>query len=144
MITIYKGDLFSHNSEAMVNTVNLVGVMGKGIALVFKNKFPENYNLYKKACDNGNIGIGNLFLTKENDITIINFPTKKHWRNQSEYSYIEKGLIDLVDKIKKYKITKLSLPLLGCGNGGLNPDIVISMIEKYLDIDGVEVILVVP
>ena len=108
MIHYLEGNILESKAMALVNTVNLVGVMGKGIALQFKKQFPENFKLYQKACKENAIGIGRLFVTKEQTVfgvkTIINFPTKTDWRKPSEYSYIEKGLDDLVRIIDEYNI----------------------------------------
>ncbi len=124
------------HAVALVNTVNLVGVMGKGIALQFKQKYPTNFKLYKKACENNEIAIGKLFVTEEQSMfdskIIINFPTKTDWKKPSEYIYIEKGLIDLVSVISRCNISSIAIPPLGAGNGGLDWDRVKSMIESYL------------
>lgn len=124
MIKYLTGDIFDSTAEALVNTVNLVGVMGKGLALQFKKRFPANFNLYKKACASGNIAIGKLFMTR-GELTngpkyIINFPTKNHWRNPSEYAYIDKGLDNLIAIIKENDIKSIAIPPLGAGNGGLD------------------------
>ncbi len=124
MITYITGNIFDDNAMAIVNTVNTQGVMGKGLALQFKEKYPQNYLLYKKACKEGNIGIGNLFITET--ITngkkrfIINFPTKTTWRRPSEYSFIQEGLMDLRNKIRDLSITSIAIPPLGSHNGGLD------------------------
>ncbi|MBN8574771.1 MAG: macro domain-containing protein [Candidatus Kapaibacterium sp.] len=117
------GNIFDCNAEALVNTVNTVGVMGKGLALQFKERFPENYQLYKAACKNDEVQVGKMFITSTNSIIppnwIINFPTKKHWMHQSSYEYIEKGLEDLVVQIRRLGIQSVALPPLGVGQGGL-------------------------
>lgn len=142
MINYLKGNILESNAQALVNTVNTVGVMGKGIALRFKKAFPENFKAYATACKQGKIDIGKLFVFKQNTISgekiIINFPTKKHWRNPSEYEYIEKGLNDLIRIIKEHNIKSIALPPLGCGQGGLLWEKVKKMIEEKLsslDID---------
>ncbi len=142
MIHYRQGNIFDSQAQALVNTVNLVGVMGKGIALQFKQHFPKNYKLYKQACQQGDIAIGKLFVTREQTVfgekIIINFPTKTDWRKSSEYSYIEAGLCDLIRVIEQYKIASVALPPLGAGNGGLIWEDVRLMIEKHLsklDID---------
>jgi len=140
MIHYLTGDLFESRAEALVNTVNLMGVMGKGVALQFKNNFPQNFKLYKSACKNNEIAIGKLFVTRENTVfgekIIINFPTKTDWRKPSEYSYVEEGLDDLLSVINEYKIKSIALPPLGAGNGGLNWGNVKKIIEQKLsDID---------
>lgn len=124
MIQFIKGNILDSKAQALVNTVNTVGVMGKGIALQFKKAFPENYHLYKKACKAGEIEIGKLFVTRDSNLhagekIIINFPTKKHWRNPSQYRYIQAGLNDLVRVIHEHDITSIAIPPLGSGNGGL-------------------------
>ena len=125
MIHYIKGNIFDSDAEALVNTVNTVGVMGKGIALQFKKAFPANYKAYKNACKNGLVQIGQLFVSEDQNLEqgkkiIINFPTKKHWRNTSEYEYVEKGLEDLVRIIQEKKINSIAIPPLGAGNGGLH------------------------
>ena len=136
MIHYLEGNILESNAMALVNTVNLEGIMGKGIALQFKKQFPNNYKLYKKACEDGTIGVGKLFVTKEQTVfglkIIINFPTKTDWRKPSEYSYIEEGLDDLIRIVGDYHIDSLAIPPLGAGNGGLNWEIVKTMIESKL------------
>ena len=133
---------------ALVNTVNLVGVMGKGIALQFKKQFPINFKLYKKACEENTIGIGKLLVTKEQTVfgekIIINFPTKKDWRKSSEYSYIEDGLDDLIRIIGEYHIKSVAIPPLGAGNGGLHWEIVKKIIEGKLSSLPIDIIVYEP
>ena len=143
MIIYKKGNILESDAEALVNTVNTQGVMGKGIALQFKNAFPSNYKVYQDICRNGNFQIGDLLIVEENGLisgkkTIINFPTKTSWRKPSEYSYIEKGLEKLVQVIEDKKFNSIAIPPLGSGNGGLNWEIVKKMIEdkmSHLPID---------
>lgn len=148
MIHYTKGNILESDATALVNTVNLVGIMGKGIALQFKNQFPNNYVLYHEACKNKTIDIGELFVTQEQSIfglkTIINFPTKRDWRKPSEYIYIEKGLDDLIRVIKEYKITSIAIPPLGAGNGGLNWEKVKMMVENKLSTLDIEIIVYEP
>lgn len=148
MIHYLEGNILESKAMALVNTVNLVGVMGKGIALQFKKQFPENFKLYQKACKENAIGIGRLFVTKEQTVfgvkTIINFPTKTDWRKPSEYSYIEKGLDDLVRIIDEYNIQSIAIPPLGSGNGGLNWEIVKTMIEDKLALLQIEIMVYEP
>lgn len=137
MIHYVTGNLLDSNAEALVNTVNTVGVMGKGVALQFKQQFPENAKVYTKATKEGKIDIGKLLVTKDTSLhsgekIIINFPTKTDWRKPSEYSYIEKGLHDLIRIIKENNINSIALPPLGAGNGGLNWVRVKQILEKYL------------
>lgn len=116
--------MFESNAEALVNTVNTVGVMGKGVALQFKERFQDNYRLYKKACEKGEVTIGKMFITSTNSLVnpkwVINFPTKKHWIYRSSYEYIEKGLDDLIRVIKEFSIYSIAIPPIGAGQGGLD------------------------
>jgi O-acetyl-ADP-ribose deacetylase (regulator of RNase III) len=137
MIQLIEGNLLESKAEALVNTVNTVGVMGKGIALQFKNRYPNNYKLYEKACKAKEVQIGKLFVTEtfsllEGRKIVINFPTKTDWRKPSEYSYIESGLKDLVRIITEKGIKSVAIPPLGAGNGGLDWNIVKNIIERSL------------
>ena len=125
------------SAEALVNTVNTVGVMGKGIALQFKQAFPHNFNVYKHACDNGQLTSGKILAVKDRELLlgerlIINFPTKSHWRSPSTYEYIESGLIALVAYLRENPVKSMAMPALGCGNGGLDWYKVRPMIEQHL------------
>ena len=115
------GNLLSAQAQALVNTVNTVGVMGKGIALQFKEKYPVNFKLYEKASKRGEMQIGKMLVVKEQILDgeklIINFPTKTEWYKKSQYSYVEEGLKDLVNVIGEYQIKSIAIPPLGCGNG---------------------------
>ena len=137
MLSIVSGDMLKAEAEALVNTVNTVGVMGKGIALQFKEAFPHNNKVYINACKNKQLEPGKLLAVWDNNMLlgkklIINFPTKTHWRYPSKYEYVEKGLVALVELIKKDGIQSIALPPLGCGNGGLEWPRVKEMISKYL------------
>jgi O-acetyl-ADP-ribose deacetylase (regulator of RNase III)/uncharacterized protein YwgA len=134
-ITITRGDLLKQNDvDAIVNTVNCVGVMGKGIALQFKKKWPDNYSEYVRVCKAGDLRPGKVHvypLEKSNlPLFIINFPTKDHWKEKSKVEYIKDGLNDLIHQIKKLNISSIAIPPLGCGNGGLNWGLVKSLIEE--------------
>jgi O-acetyl-ADP-ribose deacetylase (regulator of RNase III) len=137
MIYYKTGNLLDSEAEALVNTVNTVGVMGKGIALQFKNMFPNNFKLYTQACKNKEVKVGQLLVTEEEALLtgqkiIINFPTKTNWRLPSEYQYIEAGLTELVRVIKEKSIKSIAIPPLGSGNGGLDWNKVKQILEKYL------------
>lgn len=137
MIRLLSGNLLESKAQALVNTVNTEGVMGKGIALQFKEAFPLNARLYVKACKEGKIGIGKLLVTREKSLyegekIIINFPTKTSWRKPSEYNYIEEGLKNLVSIIETERIQSVAIPPLGAGNGGLNWVQVKKLILRYL------------
>jgi O-acetyl-ADP-ribose deacetylase (regulator of RNase III) len=124
MITFTQGNLLEANAEALVNTVNTVGVMGKGIALMFKEAFPENLKAYEMACKRGELQVGRVFVTERQQLIgpkwIINFPTKKHWRHPSKMEWIVDGLEDLKRVIAERNIRSIALPPLGSGNGGLD------------------------
>lgn len=140
MIKFVKGNLLNANTEALVNTVNTVGVMGKGIALQFKNCFPNNFKIYHDACKNKTFTTGQILTVQEGDLLnqkyILNFPTKAHWRSPSKIEYIETGLVALKNEIKKHKIKSIAIPPLGCGNGGLNWKIVKElMVGELEDLD---------
>lgn len=141
MIHNVKGNLLESNAQALVNTVNTVGVMGKGIALQFRKAFPENYRIYRNTCQKKELHIGEMLVTEDYNLTnghkiIINFPTKTHWRLPSEYTYIEKGLQSLRTEIKNQGISSIAIPPLGSHNGGLDWWRVKQMIERTLsDLD---------
>jgi O-acetyl-ADP-ribose deacetylase (regulator of RNase III) len=144
MITFVTGNLLDSDCEALVNTVNTVGVMGKGIALMFKEAFPENFKAYEAACKAGQVQIGHMFVTARHALYgpkwIINFPTKKHWRQPSKLEWVREGLADLKAVIRSNNITSIALPPLGAGNGGLEWKEVRATIESSLaDLRGVEV-----
>jgi O-acetyl-ADP-ribose deacetylase (regulator of RNase III) len=137
MIRYTTGNIMDSSAEALVNTVNTVGVMGKGIALQFKQAFPHNFEVYKQACLKGQLTIGKILAVKDSELLmgerlIINFPTKQHWKMPSKYEYIESGLIALVSFLKENAIKSMAIPALGCGNGGLDWHLVKPMIEKHL------------
>lgn len=136
MITYKTGNLLEANTEALVNTVNTVGVMGKGVALQFKETFPANFKTYQQAVKEGRVRTGSVLVvpvSQVNDVRfIINFPTKEHWRSPSTLSYIQRGLQDLVRVLQEYDIHSVALPPLGCGNGGLQWPDVKPLIEQAL------------
>ena len=122
MIDYVTGDVLAADSEALVNSVNCVGVMGRGVALQFKRKFPDNFKAYKVACDWGEVQLGRMFVFETGDLIpryIINFPTKRHWRGNSRLDDIQAGLSTLVAEIEQRQIRSIALPPLGCGLGGL-------------------------
>jgi len=149
MIKIVTGDMLKASAEALVNTVNTVGVMGKGIALQFKEAFPYNNKKYVEACKKGQLEPGKLLPVWDSNLLygrklIINFPTKTHWRYPSKYEYIEKGLIALVALIKEENIKSIALPPLGCGNGGLEWPKVKEMITQHLGTLSIDVTVFEP
>src|SRR5690606_354009 len=116
-----QGDLLTADVDAIVNAVNTVGAMGKGLALQFKRAFPDNFRAYAAACKQGQVVIGKMHVTQRSTPPrfIINFPTKQHWRNASEFEYVRAGLVDLVVQIRDRGIESIAVPALGCGLGGL-------------------------
>jgi O-acetyl-ADP-ribose deacetylase (regulator of RNase III) len=136
MISYTQGNLLNAGVDALVNTVNTVGVMGKGIALMFKETFPENFKAYEAACRREEVQIGRMFVTERHDLIgpkwIINFPTKKHWRQPSKLEWIVEGLKDLRRVIAERGISSIALPPLGSGNGGLDWSTVRPLIEQEL------------
>jgi len=148
MIRYTTGNLLEAETEALVNTVNTVGVMGKGIALQFAERFKTNLRIYKEACKSGTLHVGQLLVVTDADIhgerLIINFPTKKDWKHRSSYAYIESGLVELAKQIKERDIKSIAVPPLGCGNGGLQWSKVKPMIEAHLGALDVDVVVYEP
>ena len=133
MITYVVCDLFRSPARVLVNTVNTVGVMGKGIAKDFKRIYPDMFQQYQKLCEQQMFDIGELWLYKTNNRWVLNFPTKRHWRNPSRPEFIEMGLKKFVRKYHMYGITTVSFPQLGCGNGELDwEQQVRPLMEKHL------------
>lgn len=149
MIRYTKGDILQAEAEALVNTVNCVGVMGRGIALQFKNAFPTNFKAYAAACDRGAVQPGRMFVTETGLLSgpryIINFPTKRHWRGKSRMEDIDAGLTALTQEIRQRGIQSVAIPPLGSGLGGLDWAEVRPRIEAALaTLDGVDVLIFEP
>ncbi len=149
MITYTQGNLLEADVEAVVNTVNTVGVMGKGIALMFKERFPANYKAYRAACKAGEVEVGRMFVTCPDELAgprwIVNFPTKQDWRNPTKLEWVEDGLKALQEFIAENEIKSIALPPLGCGNGGLDWPIVRELIDAALgDLPGTRVVVYEP
>ena len=149
MIELTQGDILQADAEALVNTVNCVGVMGRGIALQFKKRFPENFKRYKVACDNKELQPGRMFINDLNRLYdpryVINFPTKRHWKGKSRMEDIEAGLQALVEEVRKRDIHSIAIPPLGCGLGGLHWADVRARIEgAFKDLTEVRVLLYEP
>lgn len=143
------GNLLEAKAEALVNTVNTVDVMGKGIALMFSEAFPAVARAYKQACKRGEVQVGRMLVTPTDELTgprwVIHFPTKKDWRQQSRLEWVRDGLADLVRVIRANHIHSIAIPPLGCGNGGLAWPQVRREIERSVgDLDGVEVVVYEP
>ena len=149
MIEYKTGDIFAENAEALVNSVNCVGVMGRGIALQFKKRFPDNFDAYAKACNRNEVVPGRMFVHETGRLTnpryIINFPTKRHWRGKSRIGDIEAGLECLVEVIRERSIQSIALPPLGTDLGGLKWEDVATCIEIALqELDNTRVVVFTP
>lgn len=120
MITYTRTNIFESNAQVLVNTVNTVGVMGKGLAKEFKRLYPDMFESYQDYCNKKRFQIGNLHLYQTKNKQILNFPTKQNWRSASKLEYIELGLKKFVEQYQQQKINSISFPMLGCGNGGLS------------------------
>ncbi len=132
MIEYVEGNIFDSPAQVIVNTVNTVGVMGKGIALEFKNRYPQMFEKYKTACEKHTLTIGKLMLVSAPDHMLLLFPTKGNWRYPSKLSYIEQGLKRFCDNYAQRGITSIAFPKLGCGNGELDWNEVRPLMEHYL------------
>jgi O-acetyl-ADP-ribose deacetylase (regulator of RNase III) len=131
---LINSNIFDSTCDAIVNPVNTVGVMGAGLALAFKNKFPEMFRIYKHLCENDLISIGCPCILFQSDAlsrNIILFPTKQHWKNPSKIEYVKDGLNYLATILDKNVIKSIGFPLLGCGLGGLSKSDVIPLIEEF-------------
>ena len=152
MLCVTRGDIFSSGAEALVNPVNCVGVSGRGLAAAFKQRYPENFAIYKEACDRGTLRPGGLVMTNlaresgdDGPRFIVNLPTKDHWRSSSRLSYIEEGLESLVAVIMIHGIRSVALPALGCGLGKLSWDDVHElMMQAFEPLPDVEVTVFEP
>jgi O-acetyl-ADP-ribose deacetylase (regulator of RNase III)/uncharacterized protein YwgA len=131
-VRILEGDLLKSNMHALVNTVNTVGIMGKGVALAFKKRYPEMYRDYVARCDRGEVRLGEPYIYRASDHVIVNFPTKQHWRSVSRLSDIEAGLDYLEGHYKEWQIKSLAVPPLGCGNGQLEWRVVGPILLRHL------------
>lgn len=134
------GNIFTTTCQTLVNTVNCVGVMGAGIALEFRYRYPDMFEKYKELCEKKEMKIGKLWIynVPNKNTKVLNFPTKNHWKYPSKIEYLEKGLQKFVDTYKERKITSIAFPLLGAQNGGIEPEVSKAIMEKYLsqcDID---------
>jgi O-acetyl-ADP-ribose deacetylase (regulator of RNase III) len=136
MMRFVQGNLLEAPAEALVNTVNTVGVVGKGIVLMFKEAFPANFRAYEDACKCKEVVIGRMFVTGNPAFSgprwIINFPTKKHWRQPSKLDWIKEGLVNLCGVIQEKGIRSIAIPPLGAGNGGLDWNEVRPLMENAL------------
>lgn len=132
MIHYVSGNIFDSPAQTLVNPVNTVGVMGKGLALEFKKRYPKMFEEYKKQCRDGWLYVGSFMLWRAKDHFVLNFPTKKHWKDPSSLIYVEAGLLSLTNEYESYGISSIAFPRLGCGNGGLDWKTVKPVMELYL------------
>lgn len=149
MIEYKTGNLLSEDVEALVNSVNCVGIMGRGVALHFRQAWPENFKAYVAACQRGEVQPGRMFVFATGRLTnpryIVNFPTKRHWRGKSRYEDITAGLAALVETIRQHDIRSIALPALGCGLGGLDWAQVRPLIEAaFANLPDVRVVVYEP
>ena len=149
MIEFKTGDIFTEDTEALVNSVNCVGVMGRGLALQFKNVFPENFKYYAAACKHGEVKPGKMCVFETGCLVppkyIINFPTKRHWRGKSRMQDIQAGLVALTEEIRSHGIRSIAIPPLGSGLGGLDwPEVCVQMQEVLRELDDVRVVVFKP
>lgn len=149
VIEYRRGDLLAADAEAVVNTVNTVGVMGKGVALQFRQAFPDNYKAYQRACKAGEVVPGRMFVFERGQLggprLIINFPTKRHWKGKARIEDIEAGLVDLVDVLRRFDVQSVAVPPLGCGNGGLPWSEVRPLIDAALaEVEGLTALVYEP
>lgn len=150
-LTFKTGDMFQERAEAIVNTVNCVGVMGKGVALEFKRRWPENFKVYKRLCDKKQLRPGKVYVHQDGDMLtggrrfLINFPTKDHWRAKSKMEFIDAGLDDFIDQVLKLQIKSVAMPPLGCGNGGLDwREVKALLTEKLTPLEDVDFVVFAP
>ena len=132
MVTFVRGDIFDSPAQVLTNTVNCVGVMGKGVALEFRNRFPQMFSDYKTKCAQGNVKPGQPYLWENDSAQVLNFPTKRHWRDNSLLQDIEDGLKYLASSYQRMGIQSMAMPALGCGLGGLKWSEVQPLISKHL------------
>lgn len=149
MIKESSGNLLNADADALINTVNTEGVMGKGIALQFKKAYPAMYEAYRKAAKAGDVRLGTVHVWPTGQMTgpkyVINFPTKGHWKSNSKLKDIENGLVDLIDVIRELGIESIAVPPLGCGNGGLDwTDVAPKIVAAFNEVPDVEVLLFPP
>lgn len=156
MIQYTQGNIFDIDVDAIINPVNCIGVMGRGLALQFKNRYPGNFQNYVKACNHGVVTPGVMFTYERKDVDfetnqfvnpryIINFPTKRHWREPSYIEDIEAGLYALVEEIKRLNISSIAIPALGAGLGGLPWSLVRSRMDAILsNLDDVTILIFEP
>jgi len=131
-IKIINGHIFTSKAQTLVNTINTVGVMGAGVALGFRLRYPDMYKRYKELCKNKLIQIGKLWIFKAPDRWILNFPTKENWKDESKIEYLEKGLQKFINTYKEKNITSIAFPILGSSHGKIPEEVSFNVMMKYL------------
>lgn len=149
MIRYTHGDLLDAQDEALVNPVNTVGVMGKGLALAFRHRFDLNHRLYVAACQAGELRVGKMFVTETGQVSgprwVVNFPTKQHWRQPSQLRWVSDGLVDLRRFIAQHQVRSIAIPALGAGLGGLAwPDVRAAIESALAELDDVQITVYEP
>jgi O-acetyl-ADP-ribose deacetylase (regulator of RNase III) len=140
MIEIIKGNIFTTKCQTIVNTVNCIGIMGAGIAKECRWRYPEMYKCYVELCKEKKLNIGQLWIYKDKERWILNFPTKYHWKDGSKEEYLEEGLKKFVNTYKEKGINSIAFPLLGASNGGIPEDVSMKIMKKYLsDCDDIKI-----
>lgn len=132
MKIIEAGNIFDSEAHTLVNTVNCLGVMGKGLALQFKKRYPDMFEAYQKICKDNLLDIGKLWLFKTEHRWILNFPTKYDWRYPSKEYYLQKGLEKFIQTYKQRNIRSIAFPLLGASNGGIDPEVSLKIMVDHL------------
>jgi len=141
MQIIERGDIFESDVQTIVNTVNCLGAMGKGLALRFKNEYPDMFDAYRNICEKGLLDIGKLWLYKADERWILNFPTKYDWRLPTKEHYLELGLQKFLQTYRQKGIQSIAFPLLGANNGNLDPEISLSIMNRYLSLCDIPVFI---
>jgi len=149
MIRYTHGDLLDAQDEALVNPVNTVGVMGKGLALALRHRFDLNHRLYVAACQAGELRVGKMFVTETGQVSgprwVVNFPTKQHWRQPSQLRWVSDGLVDLRRFIAQHQVRSIAIPALGAGLGGLAwPDVRAAIESALAELDDVQITVYEP
>jgi O-acetyl-ADP-ribose deacetylase (regulator of RNase III) len=149
MIRYTHGNLLDAQDEALVNPVNTVGVMGKGLALAFRHRFDLNHRLYVEACQAGELPVGKMFVTETGQAVgprwVVNFPTKQHWRQPSQLRWVSEGLMDLRRFIAQHRVQSIAIPALGAGLGGLAwPDVQSAIESALAELDDVQITVYEP
>jgi len=138
-LKLIKGNIFTSSCNTLVNTVNCVGIMGAGIALEFRLRYPKMFKEYKDLCEQNKISVGNLWLYKSNDKSILNFPTKFHWKYPSKEEYLHKGLAEFIRIYKDLNLDSVAFPLLGAQKGGIKPEKSLEIMSGYLNKVDIEI-----